>query len=58
MTGGADLFIGFGGVVERGPVAAEADWYVYNYDQLLETLKRYTVRGRGLSVCSAGRMLA
>ena len=43
MTGGADLFIGFGGVVERAPVAAEADWYVYKYSQLVETLKRYKV---------------
>ncbi len=25
-TGGADLFIGFGGVVERPAVAAEAEW--------------------------------
>ena len=44
VTGGADLFIGFGGVVERPPVAAEADWYVYKYSQLIEALKRYTVR--------------
>jgi hypothetical protein len=43
VTGGADLFIGFGGVVERTPVAAEADWYVYKYSQLIESLKRYTV---------------
>jgi hypothetical protein len=43
VTGGADLFIGFGGVVERTPVAAEADWYVYKYSQLIEALKRYTV---------------
>lgn len=43
VTGGADLFIGFGGVVERSPVAAEADWYVYEYTQLIESLRRYTV---------------
>ena len=44
VTGGADLFIGFGGVVERPLVAAEADWYVYKYNQLIDTLRRYTVR--------------
>lgn len=52
VTGGADLFIGFGGVVERPPVAAEADWYVYKYSQLIEALKRYTVRGcNGCTAC-------
>lgn len=52
VTGGADLFIGFGGVVERPPVAAEADWYVYKYSQLIEELKRYTVRGcNGCTAC-------
>jgi hypothetical protein len=45
VSGGADLFIGYGGVVERPAVAAGADWYVYNYSVLLQNLKRYTVRG-------------
>eukprot|EP00878_Enallax_costatus_P016906 GHUV01017747.1.p1 GENE.GHUV01017747.1~~GHUV01017747.1.p1 ORF type:complete len:484 (+),score=134.18 GHUV01017747.1:161-1612(+) len=55
VTGGADLFIGFGGVVERPPVAAEADWYVYKYSQLIDTLRRYTVAmiGSGAWACAA-----
>jgi hypothetical protein len=57
VTGGADLFIGFGGVVERAPVAAEADWYVYKYSQLIESLKRYTVRGTLLYRNYAGAFL-
>jgi hypothetical protein len=44
VSGGADLFVGFGGVVQRPAVAAEADWYIYDYQQLLQALKRYTVR--------------
>ncbi|GFH18628.1 uncharacterized protein HaLaN_15463, partial [Haematococcus lacustris] len=40
-TGGADLFIGYGGVVERPAVAANADWYVYDYDVLLAAMRRY-----------------
>jgi len=44
VSGGADLFVGFGGVVQRPAVAAEADWYIYDYQQLLQSLKRYTVR--------------
>jgi hypothetical protein len=44
VTGGADLFIGFGGVVERPAVRAGADWYVKEYTALVQSLKRYTVR--------------
>ncbi|WIA14356.1 hypothetical protein OEZ85_002885 [Tetradesmus obliquus] len=60
VTGGADLFIGFGGVVERPPVAAEADWYVYKYSQLIEALKRYTVAmiGSGAWACAAMHIVA
>lgn len=43
VTGGADLFIGFGGVVQRPAVAAEAEWYVYDYVTLMTGLKRYQV---------------
>lgn len=43
VSGGADLFIGFGGVVERPAVAAEAEWYIYSYAQLVNALKRYKV---------------
>ncbi|KAF6254612.1 HAD-like domain-containing protein [Scenedesmus sp. NREL 46B-D3] len=60
VTGGADLFIGFGGVVERAPVAAEAEWYVYKYSQLIESLKRYTVAmiGSGAWACAAMHIVA
>jgi hypothetical protein len=43
-SGGADLFIGFGGVVERPLVAAGADWYVYEYQRIIDAMRRYTVR--------------
>eukprot|EP00955_Chlamydomonas_euryale_P074036 361921-Chlamydomonas_euryale.AAC.10 len=43
VTGGADLFIGYGGVVERPAVKAEADWFVTDYSVLEASLKRYKV---------------
>jgi glycerol-3-phosphate dehydrogenase (NAD+) len=55
VTGGADLFVGFGGVVERPAVAAEADWYIRSYTQLVNALKRYTVRTRW--VCASACLL-
>eukprot|EP00882_Tetradesmus_deserticola_P031018 GHRQ01035054.1.p1 GENE.GHRQ01035054.1~~GHRQ01035054.1.p1 ORF type:complete len:466 (+),score=230.35 GHRQ01035054.1:636-2033(+) len=60
VTGGADLFIGFGGVVQRPPVAAAAEWYVYKYSQLVEALKRYTVAmiGSGAWACAAMHVVA
>eukprot|EP00983_Pelagomonas_calceolata_P040743 1137762-Pelagomonas_calceolata.AAC.10 len=39
-TQGADLFIGYGGVVERKAVAAAAPWFVYSHDTLAEALGR------------------
>ncbi|KAL3150327.1 hypothetical protein ABBQ32_000172 [Trebouxia sp. C0010 RCD-2024] len=38
QPGGADLFIGYGGAVHRENVAAGADWYIYEIQQLLDTL--------------------
>ncbi|GFR51762.1 hypothetical protein Agub_g14217 [Astrephomene gubernaculifera] len=59
-TGGADLFIGYGGVVERPAVAAEAEWYVYDYRTLVDALARYKVAmiGSGAWACAAVRMIA
>lgn len=59
-TGGADLFIGYGGVVERQAVAAEAEWFVYDYMDLLTALKRYKVAmvGSGAWASAAVRMVA
>jgi glycerol-3-phosphate dehydrogenase (NAD+) len=54
VSGGADLFIGFGGVVERPAVAAEADWYIHAYSQLVNALKRYKV---GVVVRGSFRLL-
>lgn len=34
QTGGADIFIGYGGVVERPSIASKADWYVYDIREL------------------------
>jgi hypothetical protein len=48
VSGGADLFIGFGGVVARPPVAAAADWFVTGYAELSAALRRYRVGARGL----------
>lgn len=60
MTGGADLFIGYGGVVVRPAVAASADWFIYDYDLLVDALKRYTVCmiGSGAWACAAMHMVA
>eukprot|EP00775_Hariotina_reticulata_P002377 gene2377-2682_t len=60
VSGGADLFVGFGGVVQRPAVAAEADWYIYDYQQLLQALKRYTVAmiGSGAWACAAMHIVA
>ncbi len=59
-SGGADLFIGYGGVVERPSVAAEAEWYVYDHAVLAKALSRYQVAviGSGAFACAAARMIA
>lgn len=43
VSRGADLFVGYGGVVARPLVAAGADWFVYNFDTLRAALQRYRV---------------
>jgi len=40
---GADLFIGYGGVIERSAVAEAAEWYVYDHDELTRALKQSKV---------------
>ena len=37
--GGADIFIGYGGVVERPSIASKADWYVYDIRDLIQALQ-------------------
>ncbi|GBF87939.1 glycerol-3-phosphate dehydrogenase [Raphidocelis subcapitata] len=60
VSGGADLFVGFGGVVRRPAVEAGADWYVFDYKVLLDSLKRYKVAmvGSGAWACAAAHMVA
>ena len=38
QDGGADLFVGFGGVVARPAIVAGADWFVESFDPLIEGL--------------------
>ena len=53
VSGGADLFIGYGGVIARPAVEAEADWFVTDYAELEAAMKRYKVKGeRGGGVAS------
>lgn len=59
-TGGADLFIGYGGVVVRPAVEAGADWFVHSHQELLAALQRFRVAmvGSGAWACAAVRMVA
>ena len=38
--GGADIFIGYGGVVERAAVAERANWFVRSIQELSDALKK------------------
>ncbi|CAB9524155.1 3-phosphate dehydrogenase [Seminavis robusta] len=42
-TGGADLFIGYGGVVARPRVQENADWWITDYQEILDALPRFKV---------------
>ena len=39
VAGGADAFIGFGGIQVREKVKAGADWFVMDFDSMREVLK-------------------
>jgi phosphoserine phosphatase len=39
LEGAAELFIGYGGVVERKNIAEKADWYIYNIEDMIKALK-------------------
>jgi len=39
VEGGADAFIGFGGIQVREKVKAGADWFVYDFDEMRAVLK-------------------
>eukprot|EP00798_Chlamydomonas_sp_ICE-L_P013167 gene13167-30652_t len=57
---GADLFIGYGGNVQRRQVMAEADWFVFSFDELFRALKRYkvTMIGAGAMACAAMHVMS
>jgi glycerol-3-phosphate dehydrogenase (NAD+) len=59
-TGGADLFIGFGGVVERAKVVEGADWFVKDYQELVDALPRWKVAmiGSGAFASSVAQMIS
>jgi len=44
---GADIFIGYGGVVERQSVAERADWFVMSIQELRDALKEGGERANG-----------
>ena len=53
--GGADVFVGYGGVVERPAVRAGADWYVYDFGQIVQLLQGRRVQdGSGLDAGEEG----
>ncbi|KAG2496545.1 hypothetical protein HYH03_005368 [Edaphochlamys debaryana] len=60
VSGGADLFIGYGGVVARPAVAEQAEWYTCDYSSLVSALSCYKVAviGSGAWACAATRMIA
>ena len=59
-TGGADLFVGYGGVVERAFVKEHADWWITHHDELNQALPRLKVAmiGSGAWACAAMQMVA
>mmetsp|Transcript_21179 Transcript_21179/g.55176 ORF Transcript_21179/g.55176 Transcript_21179/m.55176 type:complete len:618 (+) Transcript_21179:94-1947(+) len=56
---GADLFIGYGGVVERSAVKEAAEWFVYDHDDLTRALKqsRVAMVGSSALACAMVPML-
>lgn len=60
VTGGADLFIGYGGVIERKKVKDGADWYIYDYGVLIEAMTTFNVAmiGSGAWACAALSLIA
>ena len=59
-TGGADLFVGYGGVKERALVKENADWWITSHDELTDALPRAKVAmiGSGAWACAAMQMVS
>ena len=60
VPGGADLFIGFGGVVRRPAVAAAAPWFVSSFSELQRALatRKVAMVGSGAWACAAAKQVA
>lgn len=55
-TGGADLFVGYGGVVERQKVKESADVWVTDYQELIDKLPRLKVAMVGSGAFASATM--
>mmetsp|Transcript_25433 Transcript_25433/g.55213 ORF Transcript_25433/g.55213 Transcript_25433/m.55213 type:complete len:677 (-) Transcript_25433:1350-3380(-) len=57
---GADLFIGYGGVIERRAVAEQAEWFVYDHGSLAQALRQYRVAvvGSGSFACAMTHIIS
>lgn len=60
VPGGADLFIGFGGIVRRPAVAAAAPWFVSSFATLQRALatRKVAMVGSGAWACAAAKQVA
>lgn len=58
--GGADLFVGYGGVVARERVKQGADWWVTDYQELIDSLPRFKIAmvGSGAFASSVMQMMS
>ena len=45
IPGGADAFIGFGGIAVRDKVKAGADWFVTDFQDVINVLNKVGVTG-------------
>ncbi len=43
VSGGADLFIGYGGAVQRESVKSNCEWYITDWKELIKNLKQFKV---------------
>ena len=59
-SGGVDLFIGYGGVVERDEVKEHANWFIKDFNQLTKALPRLKVAmvGSGAFASAAMQMVS
>jgi glycerol-3-phosphate dehydrogenase (NAD+) len=55
-TGRADLFVGYGGVVKRTNVQERADWFVTDYQDLIDMLPRIKVAMVGSGAFASATM--